>query len=280
MKRVLYIAVIVLLLGVVAFSAYKLTEGFMEYRRIDDFYGDLDARYVTPQEIPAEPETAESRPMISAPEETGTAEQHPAEQIRNEGTTEAVGGIPITVDFEALMVDAPDVVGWLYGMGGEINLPVVQAEDNDYYLHRLPNGEYSSGGTLFVDYRCGGDFSDEITFIYGHNMKNGSMLEPITHYEDQAVYAEYPVMYLLTPEGNYRMELFSGFITDAYSDVYTFGFDDNRQRQEYVAMLNQQADFVPNREPEDGERILCLSTCTYEYDSARYVLFGLLTPCQ
>ena len=120
-------------------------------------------------------------------------------------------------------------------------------------------------------------FADRNTFIYGHNMRNGSMLEPITDYEEQSCYDKYPEMYLLTPTVNYRMELFSAFITDATSEVYTFGFGTVEEKADYMAMLNQQSDFVPGKEAMAEDRILCLSTCTYEYDTARYVLFGVLT---
>lgn len=65
---------------------------------------------------------------------------------------------PIEVDFEVLWETNEDVVGWIYCEDTPINLPLVQAEDNDYYLRRLIDGTWNSSGALFVDYRNAGDF--------------------------------------------------------------------------------------------------------------------------
>ena len=58
-------------------------------------------------------------------------------------------------------------MAWLYAPGSGINYVVAQAEDNDYYLHRLLNGTEAKAGTLFMDYQNHSDFSDWNTMIYG-----------------------------------------------------------------------------------------------------------------
>lgn len=62
----------------------------------------------------------------------------------------------ISVDFDALRQQNGDVVAWLYGADTGLNYPVVQADDNDYYLYRLLDGSYNKNGTLFVDARVQG----------------------------------------------------------------------------------------------------------------------------
>jgi len=76
-------------------------------------------------------------------------------------------------------------VAWLYAPGSGINYVVAQAEDNDYYLHRLLNGTEAKAGTLFMDYQNHSDFSDWNTMIYGHHMKNGTMFASLVKYQDQ-----------------------------------------------------------------------------------------------
>ena len=66
-------------------------------------------------------------------------------------------------------------MAWLYAPSSGINYVVAQAEDNDYYLHRLLNGTEAKAGTLFMDYQNHSDFSDWNTMIYGHHIKNGTM---------------------------------------------------------------------------------------------------------
>ena len=79
---------------------------------------------------------------------------------------------PITVDFDALQEINEDVVGWIYIPGTEVNYPVVQGDDNEYYLHRTFEKKDNFTGAIFLDYLCQPDFSSDNTILYGHNMKN------------------------------------------------------------------------------------------------------------
>lgn len=82
---------------------------------------------------------------------------------------------PISVDFDTLKEANEDVIGWLYCEDTPINYPVLQSDDNSYYLRRLVNGEWNVAGSLFMDYRNNLSNNDWNTVIYGHNMKNDSM---------------------------------------------------------------------------------------------------------
>ena len=184
-------------------------------------------------------------------------------------------GVPIQVDFEVLAETNGDIIGWLYSEDTPINLPVVQSSDNERYLRRLVDGSWNSSGALFADYRNAGDFSDPNTVIYGHNMKNGKMFGTLPNYKRQAYYDEHPQMWLLTPDRNYKVELVAGYVTPTTSDVYSFD-----QSEEAVLAAVRQAieksTFTADAETAQGDRFLTLSTCSYEYDNARYVLIGRL----
>lgn len=281
MKKSLLIIIVVVLVAIIGFSAYQIISGMMVYQGIDEYYETVDQRYVTEVSVPTPPQPAPEVPAVEesvVPEESTTVEESALIE-ETEAVEEQVTEIaPVYVDFELLLAEAPDTVAWLYGLGGEINLPVVQGEDNQYYLRRLPNGEYSFGGSLFLDYLATPDFSDTISFIYGHNMRNGSMLQPITAYGQQAFYDTHPVMYMLTPTQNYKLEVFSGYITDVESDAYTFQFATDEEKEGYIQMLLDSSDFSAGVEVTAADKILCLSTCTYQYEDARFVLFSKLTP--
>ena len=105
---------------------------------------------------------------------------------------------PISVDFAALKAAYPDVVGWLYCEGTPINYPVAQGDDNSYYLRRDLDGNYAMAGTLFLDYRCSADFSDENSVIYGHNMNDGSMFAVLPDFSDPEFLLAHPTIWLLT----------------------------------------------------------------------------------
>lgn len=182
---------------------------------------------------------------------------------------------PITVDFAALKEKCPDIVGWLYCSDSPINLPVVQGEDNDYYLRRLIDGSGNNSGTVFADYRNAPDFSDRNTILYGHNMKNRSMFGSLSDYRNQGYYDAHPVMWFLTPEKAYKLELVAGFVTPSNGDIYSV-----LQSDEEAYALMQEAvaasTFATELELVPGDRYLMLSTCSYEFRNARYVLAGRL----
>lgn len=190
-------------------------------------------------------------------------------------TEETAITAPISVNFDYLTETNPDIIGWLYSEDTPINLPVVQSKDNDYYLYRMIDGNWNSSGTLFADCRNARDFTDNNTVIYGHNMKNKEMFGTLANYKEQEYYEEHPVMWLLTPKGDYRIELVAGFVTSTTSKVYTHpltGDDAYAMAQETMEKSTFSADIQLTR----GDRFLCLSTCSYEFDNARYVLVGRL----
>ena len=207
------------------------------------------------------------------PEETLQAEEtEPVESIP--AVTEKV--CPIEVDFDALLQENKDVVAWIYCPGTPINYPVVQAEDNDYYIHRLLDGKTNSSGTLFMDYRNSADLSDWNSVIYGHNMKNGTMFGYLPHYKEQSYFEEHTEMFLLTPEQNYAIEVMAGFVTTSDDELYNAFCPDEAGKDALVNEWLNASDFVSNVYPELEDRIITLSTCSYEFDNARYVLVGVL----
>ena len=187
--------------------------------------------------------------------------------------------VPIEVDFDVLLKSNADVIGWIYCEDTPINYPVVQGKDNDYYLSRMIDGTRNSSGTLFADYRNAGDFSDGNTIVYGHNMKNKDMFGTLPNYKKQSYFDEHPVMWLLTPEENYKVELVAGYVTSSTSEIYSFG----QTEADVVSQMEQAADqstFLSGFQVSQGDRFVTLSTCSYEYDNARYVLIGRLKPLE
>jgi sortase B len=273
MKQRIKRAVVLVLISVIILGSYQIYSGLHSYRQIETYRADVERKYVVepaastvPTETPAT-ETAEASqlPQISA--------QEPEPEPSAEAEKEAA---PITVNFDALLQDCPDTVGWLYTMDGTVNLPVVQGTDNLYYMTHTADGREVSGGSLFLDYLNESDFSEDVSFIYGHNMRNGSMFEPLLNYRKQSYYDSYPVIYLLTPTQDYKLELFSGFVTTMESTVYTFNFDTEEAKKQYISEMEALSEFTPQSLPDVTDRIVCLSTCAYDFENARYVLLGKL----
>lgn len=251
---------ILFFVALIAFSGWKLYGIYAEYNKGTEAYGELVDQYVSIETAAVNLDSKESK------------ESSESEFAQD---TKAAVEEMISVDVAALRETYPDVVGWIYCPGTVVNYPIVKGKDNDYYLHRLMNGEYSLGGTLFMDYRNVGDFSDWNSIVYGHNMKNGSMLAVLTEYYEQEFYEKHPVWYLFTEACNYRIELVGGYTTPADSDTYSFP-ESAEARDVLVQKADRSSTFVSGIQVGENERLITFSTCVYDYDNARYVLVGVL----
>lgn len=252
MKKFVCILLMLVLLGVLGYCIWQIVGITDEYQAGEQAYEELEQYIVMPETVPVE---------TVAGEESVEAENAPA-QIQWP-----------QVDFEALAQVNGDIVGWLCIPGTVINYPVVQGEDNEYYLKHLFDGKTNSSGCIYLDCGAEGDFTSMNSVLHGHHMKNGSMFAGICKYKDQSYFDEHPTAMLLTPEGNYRVEFFAGYVCNAASDAWNYDVDedwiDKRIRSSCF-----DADLVPTTE----DRILTLSTCSYEFTDARFVLHGILVP--
>lgn len=187
---------------------------------------------------------------------------------------------PISVDFDTLKEANDDVIGWLYCEDTPINYPVLQSDDNSYYLRRLVNGEWNIAGSLFMDYRNNLSNNDWNTVIYGHNMKNDSMFGTLPEYRNQDYYEQHPVMYFLTPEADYKIELIAGFVTPSDSALYDVYLSESDRTSLYDELF-KLSDFQSNEYSFDENlQLLTISTCSYEYETARYVVVGKMIPVE
>lgn len=187
---------------------------------------------------------------------------------------------PIQVDFAALQTENPQVVGWIYCEDTVINYPVLQGNDNSYYLSHAYDGTESSNGSIFVEAENAVGFADANTIIYGHNMKNRTMFGTLEDWARQDYYEAHPVLWLLTPEQDYRLVLFSGYTTWGGSEVYTLFPAYGAELEAYLQAAVQKSDFAASVAlPSDGHYVL-LSTCAYAFQNARYVLHGVLEPVE
>jgi sortase B len=179
------------------------------------------------------------------------------------------------IDFVSVGEINGDLVAWLYSEGTVIDYPVVQGNDNDYYLNHLFTGESNRLGTLFLDYR-NRLFEDRVSAIYGHNMRDKSMLTSIAGYADQAYYEAHPVMTLYTPEASYDVRLFAGVTVSGASGDLRLSFSGDDDFLDYVRELEERSTFSSLETVSSSDRILAFVTCTYSFQNARYILFGKL----
>ena len=180
------------------------------------------------------------------------------------------------IDFEALQKANSDIKGWLRAEGTAIDYPVVQGKDNQYYLYRMADKSENSKGSLFIDYRCERPFKQFNTIIYGHRMKDGSMFHGLTKYENREFYEKHRIMEVFLPQKQYRLEIFAAVRIPADSPLYKWKFSGRGEKEAYLAEIEEQNMLKTDIIPEPDDRIVMMSTCTYEFEDARLVLYGRL----
>ena len=260
---------IVVCIGVIAYSGYKLISTGLAYKEGEDEYNSL-RKYT--MEV-TEPETV-----------TDSGEEEDAqEDNRSPVDASAVPQEPVTpplqVDFAALQAINPDIVGWIYIEALDISYPVVQGEDNDFYLHRTFEKKDNFAGSIFVEYRNSGDFTDPNTIIYGHNMKNQSMFGKLKLLKEWEEYKDSMYFWVMTPDYSYRYEIFSAQKTDDDSDVYTMISETATHYVEYMEKMQSQSEIpVTEREFTAEDKIITLSTCSSSNGDGRFVVQGVQVP--
>ena len=171
---------------------------------------------------------------------------------------------PPRIDFAALSAESADAVGWLWIGGTGISYPVVQGSDNERYLHTAYNGEKSYAGSIFLDSRNAADLSDANTIVYGHNMKDRSMFGTLKNYRDQDFADAHRTIYLLTPEGKRRYEVFAVYEAADDDRCYTRTFESAEARENAARRAASRSEIRSDATASD--RWLTLSTCTAQDD--------------
>lgn len=182
------------------------------------------------------------------------------------------------IDFDALREVNPDIVGWLYYEGTNINYPIVKGKDNDYYLHLSFEGEWTVGGTLFVDAVTEDPFNQFNTIVYGHHMFDGSMFGDIKNLKDEEYCKKHPQLELITPEGKYHLKICAFLNQPADSAIYTTNFHEEEDKQQYIDLIRSLASYLTAEEMTTDSKLVVLSTCAYEYQDARYMVICRMTP--
>lgn len=187
--------------------------------------------------------------------------------------------IPKSVDFYKLQKKNADAVGWIFSQNGVINYPILQGKDNDYYLNHSVNKTINVNGSIFMDCKNNGKFSDKHTFIYGHSMKNGTMFATLLRYRNQSYYDAYPSLYLYTPYGKYRLDIFSAYETKDNDKVYSTGYN-LEDYSDFISYAFSKSLVKADVSVAADDKIVTLSTCAYSSNDARFVVIAKLVPLE
>ena len=219
----------------------------------------------------------------SAKSEYAALDQYMDEAIPQTPETEAPQAEspypPLDIDYKTLKEINPDFVGVLYIPVLSLRYPVVTSHDDTEYLTRTFEGKENSSGCIFLDQFTSADLTDANSFVFGHNMRNGTMFGGLKRfYQEEGLCARDPYIYLYTESGVYKYEIFSYYLTDMYSDAYQdFGGEDGYT--DYVNRAISRSAYRPAQAIDYSEQppLLTLSTCAGSSGSSeRFLVHGAL----
>ena len=167
------------------------------------------------------------------------------------------------VNFEELKKINEDTVGWIKVNGIEINMPVVQADDNEYYLRRSFDKSYNLSGWAFADYKNKFDGTDKNIIIYGHNRRDNIMFSPLTNVVKPEWYDNDENRYVsfITEEKEYKYEVFSVYQIEVEDYYLQTEFSSNEEYKEFLNTLKSRSQKKYEAEVSENDQILTLSTC-------------------
>lgn len=169
----------------------------------------------------------------------------------------------INVDFEELINDNSDTVGWIQVNGTNINYPIVQTTNNEYYLTRAFDKSYNDAGWVFMDYRNNAEDFNKNTIIYAHSRLDKTMFGSLKNIlrsgwlDDSDNY----VIKLSTPYENTLWQVFSVYHLPTTSDYLKVNFTSDSDYNDFLNMISSRTAYNFGTSVNTDDKILTLSTC-------------------
>lgn len=184
----------------------------------------------------------------------------------------------ILAGYADLYEENKDLAGWLSIEGMKIDYPVMQGDDDEYYLHHDFYGEDSKYGCLYVKEQA--DLDGGTNFIiYGHNMKDGSMFGDLDLYLKESFYKEHPVISFDTLYEERTYDIIAVFRSQVYNaddDVFKYyqfyEADTQEEFEDFYDNIKELSLYDTGVEAEFGDTFLTLSTCAYHVPDGRLVV--------
>ncbi len=241
---------------ILCISLYKITTKQINYKLIEQ--QELDIRkLVSIVEVAPKEENTE---IVNPPEPEEPTEDN--NYVPND-YWDYINVPLISVDFNNLLAKNNDTVAWIQLNNTNINYPVVQTTDNDYYLHYAYDKTYNEAGWVFMDYRNNPNNFDQNTIIYGHGMNNNTMFGSLRYIVENWWYTnqENHTVKLSTPTENTLWQVFSIYTIPEESYYLQTKFNGDEQYMDFLNTLKSRSIYNFNAELNPQDKIITLSSC-------------------
>ena len=216
-------------------SAFHFGKAFLEYRKGDQIY-ESAKEFVVETDKP-----------IEIDKENKTLKRTYAE-----------------IDFAGMRAVNEDVIGWIQILDSPVDYPVLDADDNKYYLNHTYDRQWSSYGSIFIEPRNNPDLSERHLVIYGHNMVNESMFGSLLEYKNQTYADSHPEVIICMPDRDLTYRVFSAYTAHVDSAAYRMTFSDDASFMDMVEQMKANSVIETDETVTAEDQVLTLSTCTPE----------------
>ncbi len=182
----------------------------------------------------------------------------------------------IRAQLQVLAAKNDDTYGWIVVDGTNINYPIVQGDDNDYYLDHAFTGDYLPIGSVYADYRCNTSINKNYnTVFYAHNITSGAMFHDVTEFFKDDVFENTQIV-IYTFDGKFVYEPFAIYESRYDNNYFKTGFTSFEDFKAFTDKIKEDATKVKDVEFTTSDRIITLSTCTNGASTQRYALHARL----
>lgn len=186
------------------------------------------------------------------------------------------------IKIRKLQKENPDIIGWLEIENTNINYPVLQGTDNEYYMTHNYKKEKTKKGSIFLSKDYDWSIPSTNLLIYGHNLRNGTMFEELLKYENEEFYKEHPSIRFTTAKEDAEYAIIAVFKSRVYyqseRNVFRYYYFVNAKTQEeynkFVENAKQASLYNIEETASNGEQLITLSTCSYHTEDGRFVVVG------
>ena len=181
------------------------------------------------------------------------------------------------LSFAELRAINPDVFGWITVFGTLIDYPLVQGENNSFYLNHNVHREFSLAGAIFLDAENDRNFTDFNSIIHGHHMDQGAMFGNIDLFTDYEFFDSRRYGNLMFNDSDHGLEFFAFIETSGYNwQIFNPAIEGVENQQAYIDLIYEIATHTRDVGVTTDDNIVLLATCTNEFTNGRHLLAAKL----
>ena len=178
------------------------------------------------------------------------------------------------INFDDLKRMNKETVAWITMDGTNIDYPVAQGVDNEYYLKHTFDLKENSCGSIFVDEKCETPFHQFLTILYGHHMRNGTMFSDLTKYKDASFARMHRTISIETEQGGISYTIFAVTVIKGKDINLYEELSSDEQKESFIEGIKSDRLFDLNQQFTKEEECIALVTCDYSKKDGRMIVYA------